>query len=303
MRKLAVTLGFASLVLAAVSVAPSNATFHGRNGRLVYQVKVGKHIQLFTVRPNGTGTRRVTHLTDSDALNPSWSPDGSRIVFARDYLLGTSKEHLDIVTIDAYGRRLHAMGLEGLNANPIWSPDGKRILFLHGPGFATVDAAGGPLSQVVFGGEVGSPTFSPDGRRIAFFRREHGGATLYVAGADGTGLKRVKAFSKGVADKIDWSPDGSRIAFSTPEFGRPGRSANVYTIRTNGTGLTQLTHDRGGTINNGLDSWSPDGMKIAFVSNRSGTYEIYSMSSSTGSGVIQITRGPEAHLAAWGTHP
>jgi Tol biopolymer transport system component len=303
MRRLAVTLGFASLVLAAVSVAPSNATFQGQNGRLAYQVKIGKHIQLFTVRPDGTGTRQITHLTNSDAINPSWSPDGTRIVFVRDYLFGTSKEHLDVVTIDAYGRRLRALGLQGLNANPIWSPDGRRILFLHGPGFATVDAAGGPLSQVVFGGEVESPTFSPDGTRIAFFRREHGGATLYVVGADGTRLKRVKAFSKGLADKIDWSPDGSRIAFSTPEFGRPGRSANVYTIRTNGTGLTQLTHDSGGTINNGLDSWSPDGTKIAFVSNRSGTYLIYSMSSSTGGGVTQITKGPEAHLAAWGTHP
>src|SRR5262249_13143769 len=195
MRKLAV-LGLASLVVAAVAVAPSNATFHGRNGRLAYQVKIGKHIQLFTVRPDGTGTRQVTHLTDSDAIGASWSPDGSRIVFDRDYLFGTHKEHLDVVTIDADGRHFHAMGLKGLNGWPIWSPDGRRIFFLHGPGFATVDAAGGPLSQVVFGGEVESPAFSPDGRRIAFLRHEHGGASVYVVGADGTGLKRVKAFSK-----------------------------------------------------------------------------------------------------------
>ena len=303
MRKLAVILGFTSLALAAVAVSPSNATFHGRNGLLAYQVKIGKHIQLFTVRPDGTGTRQVTHLTDSDAIGASWSPDGSRIVFARDYLFGSRKEHLDVVTIDADGRHLHAMGLKGLNGWPIWSPDGRRILFLHGPGFATVDAAGGPLSQVMFRGEVESPTLAPDGSRIAFWRHEHGGASLYVVGADGTGLKRVKAFSKGLADKIDWSPDGSRIAFSTPDFDRPGLAANVYTVRPDGTGLIQLTHDRGGAIKNGLDSWSPDGTKIAFVSNRAGTYQIYSMSSATGSSVTQITRGPEAHLAAWGTHP
>src|SRR5262249_19671551 len=153
--------------------------------------------------------RQITHLTDSDAIGANWSPDGSRIVFARDYLFGSRKEHLDIVTIDADGRHLHAMGLKGLNGYPIWSPDGQRILFSPGPGFGTVDAAGGPLSQVVLGGEAGSPTFSPDGRQIAFWRHEHGGASLYVVGADGTGLKRVKTFSKGVAVKIDWSPDGS----------------------------------------------------------------------------------------------
>jgi TolB protein len=303
MRRLALTLGLASLVLAAIFAAPSNATFHGRNGLLAYQAKVGRHIQLFTVRPDGTGGRQVTHLTDSDAIGASWSPNGSRIVFARDYLLGSRKEHLDVVTIGADGRRLHALGLKGLNGWPTWSPDGKRIFFLRAPGFATVDPAGGPLSQVVFGGEVESPTFSPDGRRIAFWRHEQGGASLYVVGVDGTGLKRVKAYSKGIADKIDWSPDGARIAFSTPDFDRPGLSANVYTIRPDGTGLIQLTHDRGGTIENGVDSWSPDGAKIAFVSNRSGTYEIWSLGSANGAGATQITRGPEAHFAAWGTHP
>jgi Tol biopolymer transport system component len=308
MHKLAIALGFAALVIAAVSATSSNATFGGRNGRLAYQVQVGKRTQLFTVRPDGTGTRQVTHLTDSDAVGPSWSRDGRRIVFARDYLRGPSKEHLDIVTIDADGRHLRAMGLKGMNGYPTWSPDGRQILFTHPGGFGTVDAAGGEPRWSSYGphplnGDVLSPTFSPDGRRIAFWRPEHGGASLYVLGSDGTGLQRIKAFPKGIADKIDWSPDGSRIAFSAPEFGRPGLSANVYTIRPDGTGLIQLTHDRGGKLNNGLDSWSPDGTRIAFVSNRSGTYEIYGMSSSTGSGVNQITKGPEAHFAAWGTHP
>jgi len=302
MRKLAIALGFASLVLAATSATPSNATFHGRNGRLVYQVKVGRHIQLFSVRPDGTGRRQLTHLTDSDAVGASWSPDGTRIVFARDYLHGKRNRHLDVVTMDADGRHLRAIGLKGLNGWPIWSPDGRRILFVHAGGFGTIAAAGRQAGSIPLNGDIESPTFSPDGRQVAFWRPEHGGASLYVVGSDGTGLRRVKTFPKGIADKIDWSPDGSRIAFSTPDFDRPGLSANVYTVRPDGTGLAQLTHDRGGTIDNGLDSWSPDGTKIAFVSNRSGTYKIYSMSSTNGAGSIQITSGPEAHLAAWGTH-
>jgi Tol biopolymer transport system component len=302
-HRFAITFGLASLVLTTAFVAASNATFRGANGRLAYQVKVGKHIQLFTVRPDGTGARQLTHLTDSDAIGASWSPDGSKIVFARDYLRGTREEHLDVVAIDANGRHARAMGLKGLNGWPMWSPDGKRIVFVQPGGFGTVDARGGSPASVTVAGEIMSPTFSPNGRRIAFWRHERGGASLFVVGADGSGLKRVKAFAKGIADKIDWSPDGSRIAFSTPDFDHPGLSANVYTIRPDGTGLTQLTHDHGGKINNGLDSWSPDGRSIAFVSNRSGTFEIYSMSSATGAGVTQITKGPEAHLAAWGTHP
>ena len=57
-----------------------------------------------------------------------------------------------------------------------------------------------------------------------------------------------------------------------------------------GKGLRQLTHATGGTINDGLDSWSPDGKKLAIVSNKTGTYEIYSINPD-GAGMTQITRG------------
>jgi TolB protein len=117
----------------------------------------------------------------------------------------------------------------------------------------------------------------------------------------GTGLKRVAFSKKSMADKIDWSPDGSRIVFSMPAFGPP-LSSNVYTIRPNGSGLTQLTHDTGGKINNGADSWSPDGQEIVFASNRAGAYQLFVMNAD-GSGVTQLTRGKvESHFAAWGTH-
>jgi TolB protein len=121
--------------------------------------------------------------------------------------------------------------------------------------------------------------------------------------ARGGGLKQVTPWKKwGLADKIDWSPDGTRIAFASPGNGDiPGVSSNVFTVRPDGTGRVKLIHSRGGKIHNGLDSWSPDGKKIAFVSNRTGTYEIYVMNAN-GSGVTQVTRGPEAHRAARGTH-
>lgn len=44
------------------------------------------------------------------------------------------------------------------------------------------------------------------------------------------------------------------------------------------------------------------GKKIAFVSNRTGTYEIYFMNAN-GTGATQLTHGPEAHRASWGSHP
>ena len=286
------------------AILAGEATLQAKNGLLVFQRKVGIHIQLFTIRPDGTGTRQVTHLTDSDALGGEWSPDGTRIVFARDYAFGKPSEHLDIEVIDADGGNPHAFGLDGLNGWPAWSPNGKTILWLRAPGLALANPDGSEMRLVKVPGDNSSPSFSPDGKRVALRRDVGGGTAIYVVNVNGTGLRRVAFSRKGMADKIHWSPDGSRIVFSMPEFGPP-LSSNVYTIRPNGTGLTQLTHDTGGKINNGADSWSPDGQKIVFASNRAGAYQPYQLfvMNPDGSGVTQLTRGKaESHFAAWGTH-
>src|SRR5262249_49930454 len=146
---------------ALVAAGPCGATFTGANGMLVYQAQAGKHIQLFTIRPDGTGRRQITRLRDSDAINPEWSPDGRRIVFARDYALGTSHEHLDVVTIAADGGALRAMGLRGLNGDPTWSHDG-RILWLRAGGFAVGRAGESGFRLIPVTGGNSSPTLSPD---------------------------------------------------------------------------------------------------------------------------------------------
>jgi TolB protein len=299
------TVVTATAAACLIGVPTSGATFRGVNGLLVYQAQAGKHIQLFTIRPEGTGRRQITHLRDSDALNPAWSPDGRRIVFARDYAVGTGHERLDIVTVNADGGGLHGMALRGLNGDPTWSPDG-RILWLRPGGFAISRAEGNGFRMIRVAGENSSPTVSPDGRQIAFRRQlgEHKSA-IFVVNAKGGHARRVVAPVGGVADKIDWSPDGSRIVLSAPEFGDGQHaSSNVFTIRPDGSGLRQLTHSRGGNVNNGADSWSPDGKRIAFVSNRGGgAYEICVMNADGTHPTALTHTAAGGHLAAWGTNP
>ena len=101
--------------------------------------------------------------------------------------------------------------------------------------------------------------------------------------------------------KIDCSPDGTRILFSsTPSFGVG--SSNVFSVRTDGSGLVQLTRSHGGSVNNAADSWSPDGTKIVFTRYRHRSSQLYVMNAD-GTAVTQVTHGPEGALwAAWGSH-
>jgi Tol biopolymer transport system component len=298
------------VVAFALVVAQSQATSRGPAGLLVYQAQVGKHQQLFTVGP-GAGARQLTHFTNSDSLHAAWSPDGTRIAFERDFA-----KHAGVFTMNADGSGLRSLTPRGLQGMPSYSPNGKLIAFdrtlPHQDAIWVMNTRGGGLRQVTHNRPAaknecrcdGSPSFSPDGRRIAFVRTisEHKVALFTVASSGGT-LKQLTPWGRGVAAKIDWSPDGSLIVFSSPEFGpgRPGTSANVFTVHPDGTGVTQLTHDRGGKINNGAGSFSPDGTKIAFINNRSGHYQVHVMNVD-GTASTPLTTGTDAHWVNWGSH-
>ena len=305
------SVGVAAALLVAVvagTALSTSTTFKGRNGRLLYQAQVGSNTQLFTIKPDGTGVRQITHFKDHSATDANWAPGSSRIVFTQHWDPGGSTEHFLLSTINADGSGLKPLARAGrLAVGPNWLQDGRRIIYLDvsvGVGRLMIETVtGGPVRPAGISGLGGDSACSLPAGRVAFLRPKPGSdgvRAIFVAGLSGHGLKRITPWG-GVADKIDCSPDGRRIVFSKPEFGQDGKSSNVYTIQTDGTGLVQLTHESGGKINAGADSWSPDGTKIAYVSNKSGTYQIWTMSSD-GTRATQLTKGSEAHLAAWGSH-
>jgi len=286
----------AALAVTLVATSAAQATAPGKNGLLLYLRHVGPREQIFTAWPDGTHARQLTHFTDSAASDASWSVDGKRIAFARDFDCCGPNEHLDVYTMNADGTALHGMGLKGLNGNPIWFPDGKRLLFGHSGessnGLWTIPAAGGtPHLALKIAGDFESLVLSPNGHEVAFVRNRSNGSALFVANLGSGVSKQVTPWSLQAKPKIDWSPDG-KLLLSRTESGR------IFTVHVDGSGLETLV-----TGNDYCsDSFSPDGTKVLFIDHcsqggvRSHLYTV----NLDGTGVTKIPN-LIGHWVSWGT--
>jgi len=86
-------------------------------------------------------------------------------------------------------------------------------------------------------------------------------------------------------DLPSWSPDGSRIAFTS---NREGKSA-IYVMHRDGSGVKRLTQ----SADDSGAKWSPDGSRMAFTSRRDGNDEIYVMNAD-GTNAVNVTNHPAA---------
>ncbi len=229
---------------------------------------------IYLAQADGSNVRRLTG-TDTLAILPAWSPDGSQIAYT-----GISDPQFDdaaIYVMQADGsnvRRLTPSGM--LTMGCAWSPDGTKIAFTVAK-LATNEAAvyviqvnGAQIRRLTDAATLSAfPTWSPDGSQIAFM----GGAdrtSIYVMQADGSNVRPLtnSDLSPGF---LAWSPDGALIAFE-------GSSANgtaIYVMQADGSNIRQLTHDL--DVVTFAPTWSPDGMQITFAVSIGDNLDIYTM--------------------------
>jgi TolB protein len=190
----------------------------------------GGRSHIFTMNERGKKRERVTSgkrfngrkFEDSD---PSWSPDGTEIVFFRQHGSGlVVGKGFDLFVIDADGSNLRPIVTTDLDElEPAWSPGGEWIAFV---------AQG-----------VGSPGL-PDG--------------IYRMRPDGSDRQLVLKLND-LRSGLDWSPDGQLLAFSTRA---DGSGPEVFTVRPDGTDLTRLTNQPGPAFD---PAFSPRGDRIVFT--------------------------------------
>ena len=204
----------------------------------------------------------------------------------------------EIYVMDADGANLQRLtnNPHG-DSSPSWSPDGKQIAFtskrdghvINGiptDDIYVMDADGGNPQNLTNNPHYDlSPSWSPDGKQIAFMSRREGNYEIYVMDADGGNPQNLT--NNPHADGFpSWSPDGERIVFSARREGhfenKLGITSEIYVMDADGGNEQRLTENR---RNDDTPSWSPDGKRIAFASDRKGdfvNFEIYVMDADGG---------------------
>jgi TolB protein len=198
------------------------------------------------MRPDGSRTRRLTRSPRNDA-RPSWSPDGSRIVFDRG-------AWGDLYTIGVAGRGLRRLTSDpAQETDPAWSPDGRWIAYVRrerGTRVHEIWLVRPDGSQAHALTRLGvasySPAWSPDGRRVVFASNLAAYTWgIYAVARDGTRLERlIQPVGEGSFEPA-WSPDGTRLAFA--------RAGAVVVSDAAGH---ELARSRGG--NDGSPAWRPE---------------------------------------------
>ena len=213
--------------------------------------------QLWVMNADGSNQHQVFGEQNFAENRPSFSPDGSRVVFARCNLLVGDGDTCAIYTVGIDGAGLTAITgfhLDTTARSPMYSPDGKTIAFI-----LSNDAAAGFLGVTYLVDADGSnmrritepepclirPDWSPDGTKITTYAHSCNpqNETIAVMDADGSHVRYLTNngvdYLNGPHDRNPaFSPDGEFIVFErdAPDFS----SSAIYVMNADGTRIRSL---------------------------------------------------------------
>lgn len=258
-------------------------------GRVVFHSDRTGNYEIWTAGGDGTDLRQLTSETARN-VEPAWSPDGQRIVFAtaRD-----DPENLQLYTMNADGSDQQPLFAEVLaydNWSPRWSPDGQRIVFQSNRevqfDIYSVNVDGGGERRLTENERNDAmPDWSPDGGQIVFVSDRDGRDTLYLMDADGSNQRPLLPHGDWRNYRPRWSPDGREILFISERAGIP----LVYVVPAEGGDPSPL----GSLAQRKLyPAWAFGSSKVLFSGEVSATnWDIFLMDRDGGN-LVRLTLDP-----------
>lgn len=242
----------------------------GGHGQIAYASNRSGSVQIWLINPDGSGATPLTDITGG-ACQPSWSPDGNRLVFTspcdgnRDTYANSS-----LWLVNADGTGLEALpSAPGGDYDPAWSPDGNWITF--------TSIRDNKISQIYLidlrdrsvknlsnnAANEMQPDWAPDSRQIVYVSPSPGSYTIFIRVLD-TGKTRQfsRETDRNYTNPI-WSPDGTQIISNLSQSnGVPVLfAANLEDVGFNTLKLFSLSPMPMRDAN-----FSPDGLWVAFES-------------------------------------
>ena len=227
----------------------------------------GRDKELYVMDLDGAGIQALT-ADHSIALSPSWSFDGSLMLFT-SYRGGKGP---GIWVVHSTGGKAYPISARpGLNTSASYAPDGREIACtLSQDGNSEIyllDARGeSPLRLTSNRAIDTSPAWSPTGREIAFTSDRDGTPQVYIMDREGGNVRRL-TYELSYTDSPAWSPKGDRIAF----VARMPSGFDIYVCLADGRGLRPVVTG----ASNENPHWSPDGRHLVFASNHDGPSSLY----------------------------
>ncbi len=290
---------YREMYLPQLTTGPSAAAWTPDSRNLIYSMAGS----LWRQNLDSTAAEQLTAGRGYD-YQPDCSPDGRWVVYS-----SYARDAVELWALNLETREPRQLTRDGaVNVEPRFSPDGRRLAFVstafHGHfHIFTGDFSNGELKNIVrltgenrselkryyysqYDHEI-SPAWSPDGNEILFVSNR---GDIYGTG----GFWRMKAQPGAEAREVhyeetawkarpDFSPDGNRIVYAS-YLGQQWHQ--LWVMPSQGGDAFPMSY---GDFDNVAPRWSPDGKRIAFISNRGGNTSLW---------ILQALGGAQTEIVA-----